>query len=194
MFHLILPSVVKRLRDFRNGTAGSVAIEALLLMPILFWAYLAMFSFFDMLRQQSLNQKTSFTIADMLSRETDFINDTYITNAHNLFKTAIRSDSSTAMRISVLKWSDSDDKFLVDWSKVRGPSTALTDGAVATWKQKLPLMPSNERIILVETWTDYEIPFETGMDDFEINTFTFIRPRFAPQLPFSNTGSNNGTS
>jgi hypothetical protein len=52
---------------------------------------------------------------------------------------------------------------------------------------KLPLMPSGEEVILVETWTTYAIPFKIGMDDFEMNTFTFVRPRFTSQLKWENT-------
>jgi len=173
-------------RRFRDDTRGNVAIEAVILLPVLFWAYLGMFSYFDMLRQQSLNQKASYTIADMLSRETLEINDQYITNAHTLFKSMIRSDGTTALRVSVLQWDADADRFDVEWSKARGPSSAMTAARAAALKDKLPVMPSGEQIILVETWTNYEIPFEIGMDDFEMNTFTFTRIRFGPQLCFSN--------
>ncbi|MGR3323056.1 MAG: TadE/TadG family type IV pilus assembly protein [Pseudooceanicola sp.] len=173
-------------RRFARDTRGNVAIEAVILLPILFWAYLAMFSYFDMLRQQTLNEKASFTIADMLSRETDAINDTYVTNAHTLFKTMIRSDESSVLRVSVLRWNEDDDRFEVDWSEARGTSTVISDDVAAGMTDKLPTVPGGERVILVETWTTYQIPFKIGMQDFEINSFTFVRPRFAPQLPFSN--------
>ncbi|WP_370284028.1 TadE/TadG family type IV pilus assembly protein [Pseudooceanicola sp.] len=176
-----------RLSRFRAETSGNVAIEALILLPLLFWAYLAMFSYFDMLRQQSLNQKASFTVADMLSRETLEINDQYVTNAHDLFKSMIRSDSSTAMRISVLKWNAPSNRFDVMWSEARGPATAMNAGQANGMTAKLPLMPSGEEVILVETWTTYAIPFKIGMDDFEMNTFTFVRPRFTSQLKWENT-------
>ncbi|MDF1856867.1 hypothetical protein [Pseudooceanicola sp.] len=187
MTRILFARLKASLTRFRHANDGTVALEAVMLLPLLFWAYLATFSYFDMLRQQSLNQKATYTIADMLSRETDAVNDTYISNAYSLYKGMVRSDETTAMRVSVLKWNQSSQKFTVDWSEARGPTTAVTDGKVADWDKKLPLMPSGERIILVESWTNYEIPFEIGMDDFEINTFTFIRPRFAPQLPFSNS-------
>ena len=176
-----------RLRAFGNDTRGSVAIEAVMLLPLLFWAYLAMFSFFDMLRQQSLNQKASYTIADMFSRETQFINDTYVTNAHALLKSMVRSDGSTALRVTVLAWDDGAQRFDVKWSEARGPGSAMPLGsASAGMKDKLPLVPPGEHVILVETWTDYQIPFKIGMEDFNMNTFTFTAPRFASQLCFSN--------
>ncbi|WP_375691482.1 TadE/TadG family type IV pilus assembly protein [Pseudooceanicola sp. LIPI14-2-Ac024] len=174
------------LRRFRDGTSGTIAIEAVILLPILFWAYLAMFSFFDMLRQQALNQKAAYTLADMVSRETDYINDTYIDNAESLFRSMIRSDDTTAIRISVLKWDEDAGVFEVDWSESRGPSTAMDNDGSATLANRLPVVPSDERVILLETWTTYQIPFAIGMDDFGMNTFTFVRPRFAPQVCFSN--------
>lgn len=171
-----------RLFRFRDETSGNIAIEALILLPILFWAYLAMFSYFDMLRQQSLNQKASYTVADMLSRETREINGQYVTNANALFRSMIRSDDTTGMRISVLKWDEDADRFDIMWSEARGPATALSTGQAQGMNDRLPLMPSGEEVILVETWTDYRIPFEIGMKDFEMNTFTFVRPRFTSQL------------
>lgn len=180
--------LVAFLKEFRSGTGGTVAIESMLLLPILLWAYLAMFSFFDMMRQQSLNQKAAYTITDMLSRETQFINDTYITNAYQLFQTMVRANDNIALRISVLKWDEGDDRFRVDWSKSRGGKSVLTDGGVANWKDRLPVMLSDERIILVETWNRYDIPFKIGMEDFDMTTYVFTSPRFAPQLRFSNDG------
>lgn len=186
MTRAILSRLARPVRRFRDETRGTVAIEAVILLPILFWAYLAMFSYFDMLRQQTLNQKASFTIADMLSRETNYVNDIYISNAHTLYKSMIRADGTSALRVTVLKWSQDRDRFEIDWSEARGPAQAMNNYQARALKDKLPVMPSDERIILVETWTEYEIPFKIGMEDFEMNTFTFVRPRFAPQLQFSN--------
>ncbi|MGR3396624.1 MULTISPECIES: TadE/TadG family type IV pilus assembly protein [Pseudooceanicola] len=186
MTHPIVSRLLVPFRRFRDETSGTVAIEAVILLPVLFWSYLAMFSYFDMLRQQSLNQKASYTIADMLSREQIEINDQYITNAHTLFTSMIRSDSTTAMRISILEWDGDRNRFEVQWSKARGPSSPMTAGAAQGLTRKLPVMPSGEQIILVETWTDYKIPFKIGMDDFGMNTFTFTRIRFGSHLCFSN--------
>ncbi|UYV38639.1 hypothetical protein N4R57_06200 [Rhodobacteraceae bacterium D3-12] len=46
------------------------------------------------------------------------------------------------------------------------------------------MMVDEERIILVETWTDYNAPFNVGLNGQTISTFVFTRPRFAPQLLF----------
>lgn len=186
MTHRIVSCLLAPVRRFRDETSGTVAIEAVILLPVLFWAYLAMFSYFDMLRQQSLNQKASYTIADMLSREMSEINDQYITNAHTLFSTMIRSDDTTALRISILEWNADRNRFDIQWTKARGPADPMTAEFAGKLTERLPVMPSGEQIILVETWTDYRIPFRIGMDDFNMNTFTFTRIRFGAHLCFSN--------
>jgi len=139
-----------------------------------------------------VNQKAAFVISDMLSRETDYVNDPYITNAFELFRRMTRATSDSAMRISVLKYNGTQKVFQVDWSKARGPKTALKDGDVVGWQSRLPVILDNERVILVETTSQYEIPFNAvNMDDFAINQFVFVRPRFAPQLCFSNDPNAN---
>ncbi|MBY6089501.1 TadE/TadG family type IV pilus assembly protein [Pseudooceanicola sp. 502str34] len=169
---------------FTRDTRGTVAIEAVVMFPILIWGYLGMFTFYDMVRQYNINEKAAFTVADMLSRETTAIDDTYINGALTLFEYLARVNDGTAMRISQLRWTEDPDYFLVDWSEARGARSALTDNDIRDWNNRLPIMPEDERIILVETWTTYELPFRIGMDDFAIRTFVFVRPRFAPQVTF----------
>jgi hypothetical protein len=57
---------------------------------------------------------------------------------------------------------------------------------------KLPTLLDNERVIVVETQTDYDTPFpinEFVTDDLFYN-FVFTRPRFAPQLVWSMEETN----
>ena len=51
----------------------------------------------------------------------------------------------------------------------------------------LPVMPDNERVILVETRNVYAPRWDIGMADQNLENFVFTRPRFAPQLVFSNS-------
>ncbi|MCA0919712.1 TadE/TadG family type IV pilus assembly protein [Pseudooceanicola nanhaiensis] len=173
------------LARFARDTRGTVAIEAVVMFPILIWGYLGMFTFYDMVRQYDINEKAAFTVADMLSRETTAIDDTYINGAQTLYEYLARVNDGTAIRISELRWTEDPDYFKVDWSEARGSKTALTDDDVKNWTNILPIMPEDERIILVETWTTYELPFRIGMEDFPIKTFVFVRPRFAPKVTFS---------
>lgn len=171
------------LSDFARDTSGLVAVEAIILLPLVIWTYVAMFSFFDMLRMKSVNQKAAFTIADAYSRETDKINDTYVDSTFSLFQALTRTNSPS-MRVSVLSYDEDTDKYTVKWSERRGTGSepALTDNTVNDIRSYLPSVVSGDEFILVETWNDYQIPFKIGMDDFALKSVVFINPRFADQL------------
>ena len=170
--------------DFVRREDGTVAVEAMLVMPIMFWAYLSMFAIQDAFRMYGVHQKAAYSIGDAISRETVPIDDAYFDGTHDLFEYLAHSQGDTNMRISQL-WYDADaDEYKKDWSQVRGNIAALTDNEVRNWHHKLPVMPGNERVVLLETWSAYDPPFETGLTTDEIRTFVFTRPRYAPVVCF----------
>ncbi|MGI3167997.1 TadE/TadG family type IV pilus assembly protein [Pseudooceanicola sp. C21-150M6] len=168
---------------FRRNEQGAIALEAIILAPLLLWCFVAMFSFFDMLRMQSMNQKATFTVADAYSRETNKIDDTFVTNSFSLMKSLVRHHN-LQMRVSVLDYNADEDRYVVKWSKVRGASgqDPLSDTSATAMREKLPLISSGDEFILFETWNDYQLPFKIGMDDFEMRTRLFMNPRFTSQL------------
>lgn len=174
------------LRRFAKDTRGSLTVEAVIVLPILFWAMLSMIVFFDAYRQSSMSVKAAFTITDMVSREVDPINKAYIDGAFNLFRELARSDKSPKIRITVVYFDAAEKRFFRDWSHQRGGMPVLTDADVLAMQDRLPAMPNNERLILVETWTDYNPPFNVGIDRQNLYNFVFTRPRFAPQVKFEN--------
>lgn len=176
-----------RLGAFADDSRGSVAVESIILLPLVIWTYVAMFTFFDMLRMKSVNQKAAFTIADAYSRETAKIDDTYVDSTFSLFQGLTRV-SAPGLRISVLSYDKNTDKYTVKWSKIRGigAKAALTDNTVNTLRESLPAVASGDEFILLETWNDYKLPFKIGMDDFKMKSHVFMNPRFADQLKWDN--------
>ena len=100
------------LKAFGEDTRGLVATEAIILLPLVIWTYVAMFSFFDMLRMKSVNQKAAFTVADAYSRETNKIDKTYVDSSFELFQALTRSNRPT-LRVSVLTYDPDTDKYVV---------------------------------------------------------------------------------
>ena len=169
---------------FRDDSRGSLTVEAVVILPILFWAMLAMLVFFDGYRQSSLNIKAAYTIGDMLSREVDPIDNAYLNGLYQLQQQLARSANAPKMRVTVARYDGAKKEFRRDWSHQRGGVTALSDNDVRAMTDRLPAMPNNERVILVETWADYEPPFNVGLKRQDLYNFVFTRPRFAPQLVF----------
>lgn len=182
-FALLTARLRATLSDFAQDTRGLVAVEAIILLPLVIWTYVAMFSFFDMLRMKSVNQKAAFTVADAYSRETNKITETYVDSSFSLFKALTREVNPT-LRVSVLSYDGDTDKYTVKWSEKRGsgPAVALTDNTVNALRESLPDVVSGDEFILLETWNDYDTPFKIGLDMFEMKSLVVINPRFADQL------------
>lgn len=170
------------LRQFRDDTRGTIAVESIIMLPVLFWSVMAMYAFSDAYRQASLNVKASYTIGDLLSRETNYITEGYLSTTHDLFDLMTNSRSASKLRVTVVKWNESKKIYQRDWSKTKGGVPELSNNDVKNLASKLPQMPNNERVIVVETWARYYPPFEIGVDEQDLYNFVFTRPRFAPQL------------
>ena len=61
------------IRKTLKDEKGSFSVEAILMFPMLVWAFMAMYVFFEGLRESNINLKATYTVADLLSRETDLI-------------------------------------------------------------------------------------------------------------------------
>ncbi|WP_293573099.1 pilus assembly protein [Phaeobacter sp.] len=187
----MLTSLRTLFRRYRRETDGSVSVEYAFYMPLLLGLFAAFYTYFDAFRQEGVNLKAAYTISDLISRETTTLNEEYIDSMHELAKLLIRVDSSISLRISVIRWDEDDDRYYVDWSKVRGGGFfEWQDATINQVKDDLPNMPDQERVILVETRNDIEPAFRVGLPSMDIDNFVFTRPRFSPQIPFE--GQNNG--
>ncbi len=179
---MLFARIKSRLSGFARREDGTIALEAMIVMPVMFWAFLSMFSIFDAFRTYSINQKAAFTIGDSISRETAPLDSDYIAGSLQLFEYLSDSQGQSAIRISSLYYDAAGDRFYSDWSKVSGAVAELSSNDVQEWSTKLPVLPDNERVMLVETWSQYTPPFNTGLEEREIRNFVFTRPRFAPRV------------
>lgn len=165
--------------DFMRREDGTIALEATIVMPLIFWTYLSMFSIFDAFRMYSVHQKAAFTIGDAISRETLPIDDEYLDGVLDLYEYLSRSQGQTNIRVSSV-WYDADnDVFNTDWSQTRGAVAALTSQDTQNWHQRIPVLVDNEHVIILETWSQYDPPFNTGLEEREIKNLVFTRPRYA---------------
>lgn len=173
------------LERFSRDEKGAVSVEFVLMFPMLFWVIMACYTFFDGYRQSSANLKAAFTISDLVSRETAGIDETYIDSMQRLLDIMTRNRTETRVRISVIRFDEEDDRYYVDWSRVRGFNNELTNATVGSIAERLPTMPDEERVILIETSNTYVPPFRVGIDDIEMNNFVFTRPRFTNQVAWA---------
>lgn len=180
----LISTLARRLRRFAKDARGTLTVEAVVMFPILFWAILSMLVFFDAYRQSSINVKAALTLSDMISREVDPINAAYLNGAVSLFQELARSHTAPKLRVTVVYYDLESDTFNVDWSHQRGGVTVLTTADIQLMTDRLPIVWNNERLIIVETWSDYNPPFNVGIARQDLYNFVFTRPRFAPQVKF----------
>ncbi|GAA4218181.1 hypothetical protein GGQ68_002405 [Sagittula marina] len=190
----------RRLGRFAANDRGYISTEAVIVLPVMLWLFGAGWVYFDAFHQQSVNQKANYVIGDMISRETDGVSSTYIDNAFNLLTTLTKSDSAiTDMRTAVVEYSSRRDRWSVVWSEQRGDAmsgvaSALTDADLVSFGDRLPPAMDNQQLVLVETWEDWEPAFDIGIGAFQIRTYSFTAPRYAPQIPFAGNDTGGGGS
>lgn len=181
----MLATLANRLGAFARGTRGSVSVEFVLVMPFLFWAFMASYVYFDGYRQSNTNLKAAYTIGDLISRETAAIDQDYVDSMYRLLQMMTRSGSEVKLRITVVRYDEADERYYVDWSAARGYATLRTNANLRDIEDRLPTMPDSERVILIETSNTFVPLFNVGIDPIPLDNFVFTRPRFAPQVAWA---------
>lgn len=186
----MLKTIIKtRLSAFWEDTRGSVSVEFVLAMPILFWAFLASYVFFDGYRQSAVNLRAAYTIADLISRETEPLTPDFMESMRKLHVLLTRDFShKNNLRVTIVRWDEDDDRYYRDWSKAKGAGVVpLTDADLLNLETKLPTMPDAERVIVVETTNNFTPVFNVGLEEMALKNFVFTRPRFAPLVTWSDS-------
>ncbi len=182
-----------RLAAFRDDARGSLSVEAALILPLLCWFYVASFVWFDAFRTQNANLKASYTLADMLSRETDPITETYLKGLNKVYDYLTTTRHPTYIRVTTVKCTDdcaTEARTLqVDWSYATEGRTKHTNATLGAFKDKIPLMPQGDTVILLETFMAYEPLFNAGLPAKSLENYIVTRPRFAPQLLYAGAGT-----
>ncbi|WP_368184602.1 TadE/TadG family type IV pilus assembly protein [Aestuariibius sp. HNIBRBA575] len=194
-----------RIDRFRSDERGSVSIEMVLVVPMLFWCYLGMFVYFDAFRAKSATEKATFTIADFIGRIDnreieDVVTPEIIDSMYELHGLLTHSRLRTGVRISVISWNANRGRYYRVWSEWRGRRARdtgglrgvgrLTNTALISpeYTDRLPTtMLHTERLILVETFAIYEPPFNLAWDAFGTGQETFgphIKPYQMDTLVF----------
>ena len=188
-----------RLAAFRDEERASLSIETVIIFPMLVWVYLVMYVFFDGYRAQSLTDKASFMVADLISREVEYVTNTYLDTVYSVHGAITRSSEPTQVRVSMVQYDEDQGKYLRIWSEARGGIGELTNDMLIlpAYYERLPTVPDDEKFVLVQTITVWEPPFNLSalwqlvrqdshgsLGEIAFDTFTVTRPRFEPQVCF----------
>lgn len=176
---------------FLNEEDGAILSVGLLFsVPILLWAFLSTFVYVDAFRAELIANKASETIADMFSREENAITDDYMDGAVELLALLTGVEDDPDLRVTVLWYDEPNNSLEVSWSLERGYGSTHTTADVARFEDAIPIMADLDRVIIVETHTEYTAPISYAMGPFtsselenvEFDTFTVTKPRFTPNF------------
>ena len=173
-----------RARDFASGSDGNMPVEGILASTFLVWWYVASFQFFDAYRQKNVNLKAAYTVADMMSRETNAIDDDYINGLNTLFDYLTYSHHQTWVRASSVYWDPDDNRYEIAWSYATGTVQGHSNESIQAKANQIPTMPAGDTVLIIETNMAYEPIFNIGLNAQWYRSFITTRPRFAACVPF----------
>lgn len=186
MLRLLKPFA--RLRRFRRSERGSFSVETVLIFPVLLFAYAGIFTFFDAFRTLNINVRASYTLADMISREDDFLTTEYVDGMNDLLSLLAQSDYPTIVRVTAVTYDRTENKTHVSWSAVSGGSgeiiKPITEDTLTDIQDKIPIMANADFNLVVQTWSGFVPMMDWGLEPFYFENTVVTRPRFAPNVCF----------
>ena len=173
------------IRRFSTTENGSLSIEAVFAVPMLVWAITATFVFWDAFKTLNVSQKATYTVADMLSRETDAIDGDYLTAMHELYAYLSNSSGANAIRVTVVRMQLDPNTNVKSYNLVWSQGVGGIAGYSALNQQvldRLPDMSPGDQLIFVESEQEWSPAFTVGLASYRFREVAISRPRFAPQL------------
>jgi Flp pilus assembly protein TadG len=189
MIRLTLP-IRSWFRRFRVEERGSIAVEGVVMVVPILILFFSAFVFFHAFRLSTLNDKAGYVVADMLSRQTEPVNDNFLNGLQDVYAFLMRNQGELPrMRVSLITYDADAQAYGVVWSQSTSDGTlapeVLTNAIVAQVADRIPVMPDGENVLLVETFVDYTPPVNVGIGARTFSTFIVTRPRYAPQIVYA---------
>ena len=80
-----MKQLLNRFRRFSRDQSGTAVVETVLVLPLLIWAHLATYEFFDAFSTITRNMRATYTLADMISRQTGPVSHSYVQGMEQLY-------------------------------------------------------------------------------------------------------------
>ncbi|MGI9393914.1 MAG: TadE/TadG family type IV pilus assembly protein [Boseongicola sp.] len=194
-FKAAILDIYFRASELRRSEKGSFSVEGVLMFPILLWAYIGMYVFFEGLRENNINLKAAYTIGDLLSRETELVDMAYFDGMNDVFGWLTRSQNPVSMRVTVVRYDEVSDSHVLVWSRgVAGKPDLIQNDVDTIISPEVPILADADTAIVVETWARFEPIMEIGLTSSDIYNLVVTPPRFAEQLMFVGVGDGGGNT
>lgn len=177
---------------------ANILAEGVMILPFIALFYVGIVDYFQTYAAKATNIRAAYTISDILSREDTSVNANYINGLHTVFSYLTQdAGGNPEIRVTVVYCEDNcglEDTGRVlrmDWSYGVGKS-ALVEGQLSEFEEKIPVMSTGDRALLVETTVDYTPAFESvGLEDVTFENIIVTRPRWVPIMCFEGINCNS---
>lgn len=181
---------------FARARDGSLSVETAIILPLLCMVYVGSFVWFDAFRMQNINLKATYTIADMISRESEGVDQDYFDAMEKIYDYLTYGDYPTQLRLSIIECTadcgDEDLRVLeVCWSKATTGRAILKTSDIQFNSDIVPLFPKGDEIIVAETFMSYTPAFNVGLGHQIFENVVFTAPRMPGQMKFLHSGSDD---
>ena len=192
---------VQRFKAFLRDEDGLILAEGIVMMPLIIWALVAMFIYWDVFRTINVTQKAAYSIADLLSRQRDTIPLNFANGLQNVANFLTPGGHPVRMRITSFECispmlpaqpgvtqpcnaTRGSYRLLFSFSP-GGRVTPLTQANIQGSKAtRVPVLNNGESVFVVETSVQFQTQMKTvlagflvGVDDGTYGEFVVTRPR-----------------
>jgi hypothetical protein len=172
-----------RKNGFLRDEAGTIIVDAVLILPAFIWAYAGLFAYWDSYRTINTVQKVSYTVSDLISRSQGPIDDAFIGGMRDTMNYMLDSDQAGEIRVTSYQWIGPASRYEVIFSRSTNAALpVLTTADLANLTTRLPLMSDGDSAVLLETRVPYSPPMAFGLQPTTIEEFIVTRQRFLPRL------------
>ncbi len=182
-------SLRTRIRNFLRDESGNAVLEAVIVMPALFWAFAATFVYWNAFRVDNLHVKATFTVSDMISREVAAVDMNYINGLHTVYRFVTVATEPSWLRVTSVQFIEGEDgapdQHTVLWSRSTSPENApqLTTETLVSVENRIPIMGNYDTILIVETWQSQPSSMGAIVPARTLHETSIVRPRFVSPLP-----------
>ena len=184
----------QRFGTFLRDEDGLILAEGLLMLPLVIWALVAMFIYWDVFRTINVTQKAAYGIADLLSRQKADITPTFANGLQKVVDFLTPGGHPVKVRITSLECvaptgpgctaTNGSYKLLFS-SSPQNKTAVLTQANIQNWKNgKIPVLNHGESVFVVETEVAFKAQLQTaiagfmvGVEDAKYGQFIVTKPR-----------------
>jgi hypothetical protein len=190
-----MQKIKHKLAVFLRDESGLIMVEALIMLPLLIWALVAIFIYWDVFRTINIAQKAGYSIADLLSRQKTTISTSFADGLQNVVTFLTPGGHPTKVRVTSLECNSPSGTKVCDGTtgsyqllfsfSPGNKVTPLDQAAIQNWKAtKVPTLVNGESVFVVETTVEFKAQLQTfiagflvGVEDATYGTFIVTKPR-----------------